>query len=164
MDGTKKVCTKCKESKIIAEFGVKDSKRLRSECNTCYAPTKKKVEQTFYEKHGDRIRAEARIKHKENPNKQKNATLKYKYKMTIDEYWEMLRVQDGCAICHAQWKPGSKMFAVDHDHSCCQGQVTCGKCVRGLLCHTCNIKVGQLESILENKTWTERTFKYLQLR
>jgi hypothetical protein len=29
---------------------------------------------------------------------------------------------------------------VDHDHACCQKKNrSCGKCIRGLLCHTCNI-------------------------
>jgi hypothetical protein len=52
-------------------------------------------------------------------------------------YQQLLDHQGGmCAICRR--KPGLKRLAVDHDHSCCPGPVSCGKCVRGLLCRGCN--------------------------
>ena len=31
---------------------------------------------------------------------------------------------------------------VDHDHSCCRGNRSCGKCIRGLACHACNTGIG----------------------
>jgi len=34
----------------------------------------------------------------------------------------------------------------DHDHVCCSGKKSCGKCLRGLLCHGCNTKLGALEN------------------
>jgi hypothetical protein len=33
-------------------------------------------------------------------------------------------------------------LVVDHDHRCCCTGMSCGACVRGLLCLTCNIMVG----------------------
>jgi hypothetical protein len=35
---------------------------------------------------------------------------------------------------------------VDHDHGCCPGQVSCGKCVRGIICNDCNTKAGAIEA------------------
>lgn len=59
------------------------------------------------------------------------------YSITPDDYKRILVFQRGvCAIC--QRFPRSKRLSVDHDHSCCSGPVSCGQCVRGLLCKACN--------------------------
>lgn len=77
------------------------------------------------------------------------ATLKYNFGITVERYEEMLARQGGvCAICKR--RPGKRRLAVDHDHSCCPGRRSCGKCVRGLLCKACNYQL--LGNILqENK-------------
>jgi hypothetical protein len=31
----------------------------------------------------------------------------------------------------------------DHDHGCCPSNNTCGNCLRGILCHSCNITLGR---------------------
>lgn len=74
------------------------------------------------------------------------------YNITIDFYLDLLDKQDGkCAIC--QSPPLKKRLAIDHDHTCCDGDSSCGKCIRGLLCASCNTGLGYAQdsvSILES--------------
>jgi Recombination endonuclease VII len=64
--------------------------------------------------------------------------LRERYGITPEQYAELLAAQGGgCAICGM--KPGARRLSVDHDHSCCPGDISCGWCVRGLLCHAHNV-------------------------
>lgn len=68
---------------------------------------------------------------------------------SVDDYMEMLEAQGGvCAICRKTCRSG-KRLAVDHDHACCEGPITCGKCVRGLLCAKCNGSLGMLDDDID---------------
>lgn len=37
---------------------------------------------------------------------------------------------------------------IDHDHRCCPGDVSCGKCVRGIVCSRCNTGIGHAERLI----------------
>jgi len=67
-----------------------------------------------------------------------------RYGLTSEKYFKMLKDQDErCAICkkdNPQTSWGS--WHIDHDHNCCGKGRSCGKCVRGLLCHKCNSGLG----------------------
>jgi hypothetical protein len=87
---------------------------------------------------------------KNSPLKSRSRALKSKG-LTLDSYEATLKSQNnGCKICGAT-KPGHqrKNFSIDHDHSCCSGQVTCGKCFRGILCVRCNLVLGELQDSVE---------------
>lgn len=49
--------------------------------------------------------------------------------------------------------------AVDHDHKCCPGKTSCGKCVRGLLCGNCNSVLGRMR---DDPTVFDRMAAYLR--
>lgn len=68
------------------------------------------------------------------------------YRMLWAEYQILLDRQQGrCAGCNTE----SLVLHVDHDHSCCPGERTCGHCVRGLLCGRCNNALGLIQDSVE---------------
>lgn len=63
---------------------------------------------------------------------------RYLYGVTPERYAEMLAEQDNaCAVCRTT-KPGGKgSWHIDHDHAT--------EAIRGLLCHHCNIGLGNFK-------------------
>jgi len=60
------------------------------------------------------------------------------YGITPEQFEAMLAGQDGrCAICRTDEPGGKGGWHVDHCHD--------SKVIRGLLCHCCNIGVGQFK-------------------
>lgn len=108
------LCTLCGLVKDVSHFTPTYTGRsLRSHCNEC------RVEDS-------RWRSVAK-----------------KYGLSRAQYAELFASQGGaCAICRKP-PPPSRQLAVDHDHRCCPGEATCGKCIRGLLCTDCNHLLGQ---------------------
>ena len=57
------------------------------------------------------------------------------------EYHKRLLDQNGgCKLCNAK-----ENLEIDHDRDCCNGDKSCGKCIRGILCHNCNCMIGHYE-------------------
>jgi hypothetical protein len=82
--------------------------------------------------------------------------------------WEGLRDgQDSrCALC-GEAGEDSELF-VDHDHACCPGmrgqgdvKAGCRKCIRGLLCDSCNRVLGRIE---QKPALAKRFADYLERR
>ena len=74
------------------------------------------------------------------------------HSLTEERYLELRRQQeDLCAACHEQLDfESAYQVNIDHDHSCCDkrkpnGTVSCGECVRALLCRSCNVGIGAME-------------------
>ena len=67
----------------------------------------------------------------------RNSNLKRKYRLTVEDFNRLVDEQGGvCPIC------GGVPEEVDHDHACCAGSKTCGKCIRAVLCKNCNRALG----------------------
>jgi hypothetical protein len=87
--------------------------------------------------------------HRESPESRKKSNRKYRvssYGLTQEQFDRLLAAQQQtCGMCREPFKDG-QLIHVDHDHACCQRKNrSCGKCIRGLLCHTCNIALGHIE-------------------
>lgn len=80
-----------------------------------------------------------------------------KYKFSPLQAIQILNSGYSCAICDQ--KIGRFSINIDHDHSCCPGQSTCGNCIRGFLCRACNRAIG---SFSENRENVRRALAYLE--
>lgn len=125
-----------------------------------YRIKQKEAQKRWYEKNKEILK----IRNKENYEQNKDRYLKSAtesrmmrwYKLTPETYNELLISQKGvCLICGEP--PSERRLSIDHDHSCCPGKETCGKCIRGLLHVKCNAALGwyekykiQIERYIEN--------------
>ena len=67
------------------------------------------------------------------------------YNISRGVYAALLERSGGC--CELCQKPFTARPCVDHDHACCSTSAqSCGMCVRGLLCRSCNFIVGTIET------------------
>jgi Recombination endonuclease VII len=68
-----------------------------------------------------------------------------RFSLTLEGFLQMRDEQGGvCAICGGVNANG-KALSVDHDHDCCEGDRSCGSCIRGLLCSNCNFATGLMK-------------------
>ena len=119
-----KPCGKCKEEKPFEAFAKSAKKGYQSYCRECNKAHKRQWI-------GDNRQVVA------------SNRLWSLYRLRQADYDMMVQKQSGlCGICE---EPFKTVGFVDHDHSCCSGVRSCGKCVRGLLCSSCNSKLGWLE-------------------
>lgn len=77
-----------------------------------------------------------------DPQKAFERKMRQMYGLTPEAYAALLAAQGGkCKICRRD-NSAKRRFHVDHDHACCPGTYTCGRCVRGILCKDCNQLLG----------------------
>jgi hypothetical protein len=84
---------------------------------------------------------------KRNTKRHQATSRMYYYQLSETGFQELLNSQENrCALCRVLFTLNN-VPCVDHNHSCCPEQKTCGKCTRGLLCNGCNTTLGKVESI-----------------
>jgi hypothetical protein len=113
-----------------------------------YLAYQQEYQKKYREKHGEKLRKTSREWAAADPNRahraSRNSYLKRNFGITADQYDHLLKKQSGvCACCGREPKNNAldrygrpRMLAVDHDHDT--------GALRGLLCHSCNVGIGQL--------------------
>ena len=135
-----KICHTCKTVKNYEDF-TKSHRSSDGRCPRCRKCSK------------ERRRQEDTVQSKQY---HRDWHLRNFYKISLEEYERILVSQGSkCALCCSL--PGKKPLRVDHDHSCCSGEKTCGRCIRGLLCANCNLAMERIDSI---SNWAEKATEY----
>lgn len=80
-------------------------------------------------------------------------TRRVNFGLTAEVLSEMLS-PGRCDICGT-----SEDLVLDHDHACCDSYPTCGQCMRGLLCRTCNSGIAMFR---DNVATVLRAARYLK--
>ena len=81
------------------------------------------------------------------------------YHMTAQEHNALLEKQAyRCAFSDCGLEV-DLYSAIDHNHGCCPGKGSCGKCVRGILCRRHNLGLGLFEAL--NPKCLLNAFDYL---
>jgi hypothetical protein len=126
--GLRKRCPGCRKWKDpLTEFGKSKTGVLGR--GTYCVPCKRKRDRKFMVKHPQP---------KETRKQYALVSLRRRYGVTTAWVKAQVAAQGGCCgRCHVPFKD-SKDTHLDHDHACCPGGRSCGSCVRGVICFTCN--------------------------
>lgn len=131
-----KQCKKCKIKKQFKDF-TKDknySGGTRHICKKCAALNQKR----YWSNNPDQYKKHLkRVKEYDAIYKQRLV----RHNLPSNTYDSMLSKHGGlCWACKDR-----AANSIDHDHSCCDKQFSCGNCIRGLLCGQCNTALGLLQ-------------------
>jgi DNA-binding transcriptional MerR regulator len=134
---------------------LKNKERLNKKSAKYEKDNREKVNMThkkYVESHKEQRKNTCRKYYDSHLEKIRNDKYLKRYGINIEEFDRMIESQNGkCAICGKHYSELEKSLCVDHDHNT-------GK-VRGLLCHTCNMILGNThDSIFVLK----KAIEYLQ--
>lgn len=145
---TTKVCNKCEIEKSLEDFSPHKEGRYGryGTCKSCINARNRERREEKARSEGreyfPRPETEDERQERVRLSKYKNF-LKSRFNLSWDEYQRMFEEQEGCcAICGRHESEFKFRLGVDHDHRCCPGKKSCGRCIRGLLCQPCNAALG----------------------
>lgn len=131
-DGGTRACTRCEKTKPIAEFNRTRAGRARSTCRPCQSDEYR----DYVARNREKVSAAKRAQ-----------KYRWRFNMEIaDVEARFAAAGDSCEVCGIHRDAThNQTLVLDHDHNCCPGEQTCGRCVRGVLCTKCNVGLGALD-------------------
>jgi hypothetical protein len=135
-----KTCPRCQQLKPMTEYSKgKSSTGYQTYCKPCMSAR----HDEYRRKNLAKIAEKQRERYAKNTERYKDYDRKARYGLAAGEFAKLLELQKGrCLICKTD-TPGGKgnSFVVDHCHS--------SEKVRGLLCCSCNMGLGQFKHNVE---------------
>ena len=126
-----KVCNRCNIEKSIDQF-IPIRNKPSAHCRVCH---NKATNIKWHQKTAEEKKA---------LGQKKRLT---KFSITEEGYRAIVDAFKGvCGICQSPPDP-NRDFAIDHDHSCCTGNKSCGQCIRGILCLECNLRMSWVDKV-----------------
>jgi glycerol-3-phosphate dehydrogenase len=126
--------THCKHGHLLSPENILIGRR----CRTCRALRVK----LWAKDHPEKVKASWKKWEVDHPEEKKSNELRSRYGITTEQKEAKIAAQEGlCPVCTRKLVEAGKS-AMDHDHACCPGNDTCGKCLRDVLCHRCNLLLG----------------------
>jgi hypothetical protein len=154
-----KTCTKCKETKTLDLFVTLKGKP-GSWCKKCNSENAKANYRRKNPNAKDMSIYELKYGKRDDPDYLRKWNWYNNYNLTPEKIEYILTVQaNKCPVCLSEFSEENR-FYVDHDHTCCSGKKSCGDCVRGFLCNTCNSALGKLQ---DNTETLHRAITYLEV-
>jgi len=132
-----RTCTKCNLEKDLDLFAkgrnYKDGRRgICKRCHTDYVID-------YYNKNPEKKKLKNAMNSGNDANWKRHHIPQEKYLKMLSKY------DNKCYACKERLATN-----IDHDHGCCPGNRSCGKCVRGILCHNCNTALGLMKDSKED--------------
>lgn len=138
-------CSGCKQTKQLDEFYNAGAGKKSAYCKPCT---------NEYQKTRRREKGLLRT-----PEQKRDHNLWRYHHITLEDYRQMFNAQNGrCKLCGIKAEDELNDLQVDHNHDCCPNKAwSCGKCIRGLLCGSCNRRMVTVDA---NPDFYSRALKY----
>lgn len=96
-------------------------------------------ERHWRKKNPEKARERDRRRREANSERMREYDVTRRHGITREQRDAMYEAQGrACAGCLTPMP--DRDLQIDHDHGCCPGGYSCGECVRGLVCRTCNAR------------------------
>ena len=145
-----KTCKTCGQVKPVTDFHARSGQAgYRTECKKCWNAA------NLAKYHNDPAHNQ---RHKRSIKARYDNFGRYaRYGINAEQYDEILIRQDHkCALCRSSAPGGKGVWHIDHQHGPNEPKRRTswkapeGCVVRGLLCHSCNVRVGAYQSLLND--------------
>jgi hypothetical protein len=131
------------------EYYQKNKEVIKEKQKKYYASNRLEIQERHRKKWAEKTPEERRLDHRKR-------SVKCQYNLSHERHVALLEKQN--YKCPISGLPVDLHSHIDHDHTCCPGTKSCGKCVRGILYGKINSALG----MFPNPEWLLRAYEYLR--